>query len=164
MAVHIYNISAMLLRSETPEYLVHITASELHLDGSILKNAKSLLVTLNLLSAEIKVLRHAEQPRETRLAEFCFGISMETILVAQGPLSVEVCFVNLNIMFLNKLIHFQKLEVIMTHSSAVINAGFYTLQNSKSSDSKNVVISQYYSDEKDIFQRLLPIIPKVSKF
>lgn len=91
MAVHVYNMSAMLLRSEIPEYLIHATANELHLDGSILKNAKSLLVTLNLLNAEIKVLRHAEQQgRETKLAEFCFGISMETILVAQGPLSVEV--------------------------------------------------------------------------
>lgn len=93
MAVHVYNISAMFLHLETPEYLIHATANELHLDGSILKNAKSLLVTLNLLNAEIKVLRHAEQQgKETRLAEFCFGISMETILVAQGPLSVEVTF------------------------------------------------------------------------
>lgn len=93
MAVHVYNISAMLLHSETPEYLIHGTANELHLDGSILKNAKSLLVILNLLNVEIKVLRHAEhQGRETRLAQFCFGISMETILVAQGPLSVEVTF------------------------------------------------------------------------
>lgn len=93
MAVHVYNISAMLLQSDIPEYLIHVTSNELHLDGNILKNAKSLLVTLNLLNSEIKVLRHAElQTRETRLAEFCFGISMETILVAQGPLSVEVGF------------------------------------------------------------------------
>lgn len=90
MAVHIYNISAMLLRSETPGCLVHATARELHLDGSILKNAKSLLVTLNVMDAETKILRHAEQQsKDARLAEFCFGISMETILVAQGPLSVE---------------------------------------------------------------------------
>lgn len=91
MAVHVYNISALVLRSESPEYLIYALANELHLDGSILKNAKSLLVTLNLLNAEINVLRHPEQQaRETKLAEFSFGISMETILVAQGPLSVEV--------------------------------------------------------------------------
>lgn len=95
MAVHVYNISAMLLRSETPGCLIHARASQLHLDGSILKNAKSLLVTLNLMDAETKVLKHAEkQEKETRLAEFCFGISMETILVAQGPLSVEVRCLN----------------------------------------------------------------------
>lgn len=81
----------MLLRSQTPGCLIHATASELHLDGSILKNAKSLLVTLNLLEASAKVLRHAEnQTEETKLAEFSFRISTEAILVAQGPLSVEV--------------------------------------------------------------------------
>lgn len=51
----------------------------------------------------------------------------------------------------------------MSHSSAVINAGFYTLQSSKGRKSKNTVISQYYLVEKDIVQRLLPIIPKVSQ-
>lgn len=49
----------------------------------------------------------------------------------------------------------------MTHSTAVINAGFYTLQSSSVVETRKPVISQYYSDEKDIFQRLLPIIPKV---
>lgn len=51
----------------------------------------------------------------------------------------------------------------MSHSSAVINAGFYTLQSSKGTKSRNTVISQYYLDEKDIFQRMFPIIPKVSQ-
>lgn len=51
----------------------------------------------------------------------------------------------------------------MSHSSAVINAGFYTLQNTKSYDTKNAGMPQYCLDEKDIFQRMLPIIPKVSK-
>lgn len=91
MAVHVYNISAMLLRSETPGCLTHATASELRLDGSILKNAKLLLVTLNLIDACIKVLRHQEnQSKQTCLAEFRFGVSMDVILIAQGPLSVEV--------------------------------------------------------------------------
>lgn len=49
----------------------------------------------------------------------------------------------------------------MTHSTAVINGGFYTLQNSNLVESKKPVISNYYTDENDIFQRLLPIIPKV---
>lgn len=91
MAVHVYNVSVMLLQSETPEYLIHATASELHLDGSILKNAKSLLVMMNIMDAETKILRHAEHKvKETRLAEFSFGILMEAVLVAQGPLSVQV--------------------------------------------------------------------------
>lgn len=49
----------------------------------------------------------------------------------------------------------------MSHSSAVINAGFYTLQNKTSSNTKHSVMSQYCLNEKDIFERLLPVIPKV---
>lgn len=94
MAVHVYNVSAMLLRSETPGCLVHATVNELRLDGCILKNARLLLVSVNLLDASTKVLRHAEnQLKETCLAEFRFGISMDIILAAQGPLSVEVLFI-----------------------------------------------------------------------
>ncbi|CAH0563741.1 unnamed protein product [Brassicogethes aeneus] len=140
MAVHIYNISAMLLRSETPGFLIHATASELHLDGSILKNAKSLLVTLNLLEASAKVLRHAENKTyETKLAEFSFGISMETILVAQGPLSVE------------------KLDVSMSHSNAIINDGFYSIFH-QGNIRKPKHITNYKDD--DILQRIMPVIPK----
>ncbi|CAG9838728.1 unnamed protein product [Diabrotica balteata] len=144
MAVHVYNISAMLLRSETPGCLVHATASELHLDGSILKNAKSLLVTLNLMDAEIKVLRHAEhQVKEARLAEFSFGISLETILVAQGPLSVE------------------KLHIKMSQSSAVINGAFYNIAHDPNKISrKSSIVYEHYCKEDDIFQRFRPIIPK----
>ncbi|XP_056639867.1 protein hobbit [Diorhabda sublineata] len=144
MAVHVYNISAILLRSESPGYLVHATASELHLDGSILKNAKSLLVTLNLTEAEVKVLRHAEQQvKEARLAEFSFGISLETILLAQGPFSVE------------------KLHIKMSQSSAVINGAFYTIARNPNNDDENVyVVCDNYGKDDDIFQRLCPIIPK----
>ncbi|CAH1098513.1 unnamed protein product [Psylliodes chrysocephalus] len=144
MAVHVYNISAILLRSETPGCLVHATATELHLDGSILKNAKSLLVTLNLMEAEIKVLRHAEQlVKEARLAEFSFGISLETILVAQGPLSVE------------------KLHVKMSQSSAIINGAFYNIaHNSKRTGTDKDPICNNSCPEDDIFRRIQPIIPK----
>ncbi|CAG9863492.1 unnamed protein product [Phyllotreta striolata] len=145
MAVHVYNISAMLLRSETPGCLIHATASQLHLDGSILKNAKSLLVTVNLMDTEIKVLRHAEQKtKETKLAEFSFGISLEAILVAQGPLSVE------------------KLHVKMSQSRATINGAFYNLaHNSKKLDNNRDLICYNHSyPEDDIFKRIQPIIPK----
>lgn len=49
----------------------------------------------------------------------------------------------------------------MTHSTAVINAGFYTLQISNVAETRKPGMSQYCTDEKDLFQRLLPIIPKV---
>lgn len=92
MAVHIYNISAILLRSGTPGYLVHATATEMHLDGSVVQNAKTLLVNVDLSEASAKVLRHSEKrvEEETCLAEINFAFITEVTFFAQGPLSVEV--------------------------------------------------------------------------
>jgi hypothetical protein len=131
----------MLLRSETPGCLTHATATELRLDGSILKNARLLLVTLNLMDASAKVLRHAEnQSKETCLAEFRFGISMDVILVAQGPLSVE------------------KLDFKMSQTSSIINDSFYNMAHSNKINQK---INQVDHGEDDFLQRILPLIPKV---
>lgn len=92
MAVHVYNISAILLHSDRPGWLVHATANELHLDGSIVQNARTLLVNVNLSEVSTKLLRHPEKlvDEETCLAELSFATSMEATLVAKGPLSVEV--------------------------------------------------------------------------
>ncbi|KAL3273176.1 hypothetical protein HHI36_014630 [Cryptolaemus montrouzieri] len=139
-AIHIYSISAMFLRAKSPGCLMHSTASELHLDGSIFKNAKSLVVTLNLMDASAKVLRHAgKDSKETCLAEFSFGISLETILVAQGPLSVE------------------KLDIRVLKASARIKDAFYNLGNSYTSNQNSRI--GHRSDEK-LLERLQPIIPK----
>lgn len=139
MAVHVYNVSAMLLRSETPNCLIHATASELHLDGSVLKNAKSLLVTVNLMDASAKVLRHPElKLNETCLAEFSFGISMETVLVVQGPLSVD------------------KLDFKMSHTTAIINDAFYKLV----AGNRGGTSRRYPNEDEDVLPKLIPIIPK----
>ncbi|EFA07873.1 UPF0378 protein KIAA0100-like Protein [Tribolium castaneum] len=138
MAVHVYNISAMLLRSETPGCLTHATASELRLDGSILKNARLLLVSLNLIDASAKVLRHQEnQSKQTCLAEFRFGVSMDVILIAQGPLSVE------------------KLNFKMSQTSSIINDSFYSLAHGSKTSPKPSQI------EDDFLHKILPLIPKV---
>lgn len=94
MAVHIYNISAIFLRPETPGCLIHLTASESHLDGSVVHNARSLLVNVQLSEAKVRVLRHVERKddSESCLGELSFAITMEATLIAQGTLSVEVCF------------------------------------------------------------------------
>ncbi|CAH2013836.1 unnamed protein product [Acanthoscelides obtectus] len=135
MSVYIYNVSALFLkRSTSPGCLIHAAASELHLDGSILKNARSLLVTMNLIDAEIKVLAHADyNQKEARLAEFSFGMSVETVLVAQGPLSVE------------------KLDVKMSCTSVIINTGFYNLAHQGSKKTEVTTPCSYYKDE-DIFR------------
>lgn len=53
MAVHVYNISVVLLRSKSPGWLLHATAHDIHLDGSIVNSAKSLLVNVTLGEAEV---------------------------------------------------------------------------------------------------------------
>lgn len=88
MAVHVYNISAIIQLDN--ECLIQIVPQDLHIDGSILKNAKSLLATLNISDAYGSILKKADQQAKTKLAEFSFGITLETVLVAQGPFSVEV--------------------------------------------------------------------------
>lgn len=85
MAVHVYNVSANFLR---PECLIHAIAKELHLDGSIVQNAKTLLVNVDLSEASVTVLRRSEQHQ--CLAELNFAFIMEATLFAQGQISLEV--------------------------------------------------------------------------
>lgn len=92
MAVHVYNISAMLLSSGRPGWLIHATANELHLDGSLVQNVRTLLVNVTLSDVSSKLLRHQEKKVEegTCLGELSFAINMVVSFVAQGPVSVEV--------------------------------------------------------------------------
>lgn len=58
MAVHVNNISIVLMNGDTdPGYFLHAKAKELHLDGSILQNAKTLLVNSSFNEAEAKIYR-----------------------------------------------------------------------------------------------------------
>lgn len=96
MAVHITNFNAMLLHQQSPEWLVHATAAEVHLDGSVVHSARSLLVNVMLVNAAAKLLRHAPAAdnnipqTQTCLGELSFGVSLEAMMAAQGSLSVEV--------------------------------------------------------------------------
>ncbi|XP_025831839.1 protein KIAA0100 [Agrilus planipennis] len=141
MAVHIYNISAMILHSEEPGFLVHATATELHLDGSVVQNAKTLLVNANLTEVFAKLLRHPENKYTDNscLAELSFAINMEATLVAQGPLSVE------------------KLSLTVSQATTTISDGFYTLVQER--EPSHIPPS----DNKvsyDFYDRIYPIIPK----
>lgn len=54
MAVHVHNISLVLMNNNfEPNWLLHATATELHLDGSIVHNTKSLIVTAALNDAQV---------------------------------------------------------------------------------------------------------------
>lgn len=54
IAVHVHHISVVLVnRSREPSWFLHATVAEMHLDGSIVQNAKSLIVTAALNDAEV---------------------------------------------------------------------------------------------------------------
>lgn len=92
MAVHVHNISAMLLGSDSPGWLIHATATGLHLDGSIVQSSQVLFVNANLDDGKARVLRHSEgrSGDEACLGEIGFEISTEALFKAHGPLSFEV--------------------------------------------------------------------------
>lgn len=142
MAVHVYNINAMLLRKESPEWLVHATAAELHLDGSIIHNARTLLVNVSIASTTAKLLKHAAETNpQTCLAELSFGISLEGTVIAQGPLSVE------------------KLYMEIVNVKSVINEGLYKFsQSRKKQHIKPQTKKPTASD--NIFFKFFPFIPK----
>ncbi|XP_017781578.1 PREDICTED: protein KIAA0100 [Nicrophorus vespilloides] len=146
MAIHVYNISANLLHSESPGWLLHATASELHLDGSIVQNSRTLLVNVNMSEASARVLRHSDNKKsnyETCLGELSFAISLEATLVAQGPLS------------------FEKLSIIMSQTSAMISDDFYTLfQRKQSKECSPRVTHVSDCNDNDLMLRLAPVVPK----
>ncbi|XP_041768219.1 protein KIAA0100 isoform X1 [Anopheles merus] len=121
MAVHIHNVSVALLNSaQEPGWLLHATAKELHLDGSLVHSTKSLLVSASLSDAQAKVLRHCistpkrlERSRKISdlpqpcLAELCFGIALDGVLVVDTPMSLE------------------KLSLAMTTTKVILHGGLY---------------------------------------
>uniref|UniRef100_A0A182PN84 Fmp27_GFWDK domain-containing protein n=1 Tax=Anopheles epiroticus TaxID=199890 RepID=A0A182PN84_9DIPT len=121
MAVHIHNVSVALLNSaQEPGWLLHATAKELHLDGSLVHSTKSLLVSASLCDAQAKVLRHCistpkrlERARQIAdlpqpcLVELCFGIALDGVLVVDAPMSLE------------------KLSLAMTTTKVILHGGLY---------------------------------------
>nr|CAD7568825.1 unnamed protein product [Timema californicum] len=149
MAVHVYNVNTMILRTARPECLVHATAAEVHLDGSIVHNARTLLVNITVNSITAKILRHADKKddaAQTCLGELSFGISLEAAVLAQGPLSVDV------------------LNIAVEHTNAVINEGFYIFvqERKQTQDGLHMPknLPQYYKEDENILSRFTAIIPK----
>lgn len=97
MAFQIKNLSIVLLNNDCePGWLLHATTSELHLNGSIVHNLKTLLVSANFLDVQCKILRHYKQnQKSTRpcLAEINLGLALDGTLKAHGPISIEVCYI-----------------------------------------------------------------------
>lgn len=106
MAVHVNNISVVLMNNDfDPGWFIHATAKELHLDGSIVQNARVLLVNAALVEAQAKMLRHCNARRQSLenlnkirpcLGEVSFDVALDASLFAHGPLSMDVSCDRLN--------------------------------------------------------------------
>lgn len=165
MAVHMYNLSIVLMNNcMEPGWLLHGTASELHLDGSIVHNEKTLLVSLELNDTQAKVLRHVpakkspfDRPTKHQpcMIEVSFGIALDGVLIVQGPLSLE------------------KLSISTNNAKTILHNGLYDfiLDARNEKELKNI-LSNYNQTTKDnqsalssiTYEKLAPIIPKVNFF
>lgn len=55
MSIHVHKLSVVLVNSNyNPSWILFTTAGELHLDGSTLHNAKTLIVTAALNNAHVR--------------------------------------------------------------------------------------------------------------
>ncbi|XP_055909617.1 protein hobbit [Eupeodes corollae] len=162
MAVHVNNISVVLMNNDfEPGWFLHATAKELHLDGSIVHNEKTLLVNAILNEAQAKILRHCPSRRQSLenlnkirpcLAELSFDIALDGILFAHGPLSVD------------------KLSLSMNNAKSTIHGGLYDFlreakQRKKPAEVKVIeptLPKKPYNNEA--YQKIAPIIPKNFSF
>lgn len=170
MAVHIHNISlVVMVNNFEPSWFLHATAKEMHLDGSILHNTKSLVVTASLNDAQTKMLRHypaikkySNEQSHTKpcLVELSFGIALDGVLLAKGTPSLE------------------KIQLNVNDTKAVVHGGFYDFLRDAKVHKKNLAKLarpvRRISIEKtpklneenpmaddDFYDRISPIIPKV---
>lgn len=93
------------------------------------------------------------------MVELSFDIALDAVLMAQGPLSLE------------------KIQLTMNHTKTIIHGGLYdfirdakhrrsALRNSpiKKVATPSQCVSSTPFDSNDLYQRISPIIPKVSVF
>lgn len=156
MAVHIHNISLVLMNNNfEPNWLLHATGS-VHLDGSVVHNTKSLIVTAALNDAQAKMLRQYPVVKNSNdkskskpcLAELSFGIALDAVLIADGQPSLE------------------KIHVTMNHTKTIIHGGLYDfIRDAKSvqrdSNNTDIIINDSPKfNSQDFYERISPIIPK----
>lgn len=162
MAVHMYNLSIVLMNNNMePGWLLHGTASELHLDGSIVHNEKTLLVSLELNDTQAKVLRHVPAKKspfgqsshgQPCMIEISFGIALDGVVMAQGPLSLE------------------KLSVSTNNAKTILHNGLYDfILDAQNEKELKTILSYNYQQSKEskgplsalTYDKIAPIIPKV---
>ncbi|EDV50747.2 protein KIAA0100 [Drosophila erecta] len=165
MSVHVNNISVVLMNNDfDPGWFIHATAKELHLDGSIVQNARVLLVNAALSEAQAKMLRHCSSRRQSLenlnkirpcLGEVSFDMTLDASLFAQGPLSMDT------------------LSLVINNAKSVIHGGLYeflseakrrTSTGQQSRRSPQALAPSKRSYDNDNYEKLAPIIPKNFNF
>ncbi|XP_005187021.2 protein hobbit [Musca domestica] len=184
MAVHINNISVVLMNNDfDPGWFIHATAKELHLDGSIVQNAKILLINAVLNEAQAKMLRHCPTRRQSLenvnkirpcLGELSFDISLDATILSHGQLSVD------------------KLSLAMNNAKSTIHGGLYeflseakkrtshsfTKDSASNFPTTTAKVDEYITPEQHIpqhtanessynnesYHKIAPIIPKNFSF
>ncbi|XP_011201805.2 protein KIAA0100 [Bactrocera dorsalis] len=169
MAMHINNISVVLMNNNfDPGWFIHATARELHLDGSIVHNDKTLLVNAALNDAQAKMLRHCPSRRQSLenlnkiqpcLGEISFDIALDATLFAHGPLSVD------------------KLSLAMNNARSTIHGSLYDFLSEAKQRTKpqqnlesrvistaNSLSQRRKSFSNESYQKISPIIPKNFNF
>ncbi|EDV96361.1 GH15243 [Drosophila grimshawi] len=165
MAVHVNNISVVLMNNDfDPGWFIHATAKELHLDGSIVQNARVLLVNAALLEAQAKMLRHCNARRQSLenlnkirpcLGEVSFDVALDASLFAHGPLSMDT------------------LSLVINNCKSVIHGGLYeflseakqrTHPGQQSKRLQKTLVPASNSYDNDNYEKLAPIIPKNFNF
>lgn len=176
MAVHVHNLSVILMNNDVDSScFLHATVGYIHLDGSILQNAKSLIVTAAIQEVQAKLLR--QYPSKVKkqdnnvapcLMELSFGISLEGSLIAQGPISLEVR--HTIYMILYKLLitnQFQRIQLSMNNTKTIIHGGLFDFIREANSKKYHVPSSPRikkefkHRDNDNLYLCIAPIIPKV---
>lgn len=167
MAIHVYNLSVLMNNNFEPGWLLHGTVSELHLDGSIVHNEKTLLVSIELVETQAKVLRHLPAHHKKTpfhqsttkvqpcMIELSFGIALDAVVIAQGPLALE------------------KLSVSTNNAKAILHNGLFDfiVEARHERELKHAISSYHHQDAANAmkepssftltnYERIAPIIPK----
>lgn len=110
---------------------------------------------------QAKILRHHDHSKSLNdlhkikpcLAELSFGISLNSVLIASGPIVLE------------------KMDLTMNQTKTIIHDGLYDyirdVKSLNTSDKSNKKSKKSNKNETpliidEIFQRILPVIPKVN--
>lgn len=147
IAVHVHHIAVTVASDvHEPHWRMHATVQELHLDGSIVQNAKSLIVTAALNDARAKLLRRLDdgatstaktlldQHEQRQIAAMQSGFSPLKVWPASAgpPLPTETCLVELcfgialdGVILAHAQPSLEKIQLNMNHTRTTVHDALF---------------------------------------